>query len=141
EARNGDGLGRENCLLADVETFDDGLVALEIDALQVVQQPPPLPHQLQKTATRVVILGVGLEVLGQIPDAVAEQYDLHLGRARVGLVPSVASQDLLGAQCCAVHSYAHVVSRQSRSSNTGVRGCKASVRRRGLRSRRIGRKD
>ena len=100
------------------------VVALEIDAFQVIQQPPPLPHQLQQTATRMMILGVGLEVFGQIPDAVTQQCDLHLGRTGIGVVPSVRGQDALGAQCRAARSFSHVVSRQARSSTMGFSGCK-----------------
>ena len=73
-------------LLAQPETFDQLVVAAGILALEVVEQPPPPADELQKSASGVVILRVRLEVVGQVCDAVSQQRDLDLGRARVGVV-------------------------------------------------------
>jgi hypothetical protein len=66
-------------LLADAEAIDHCPIALELVPLEIVQQPPPLPNQLEQAASRMMILRVGLEVLSEIPDAVTEQRDLNLG--------------------------------------------------------------
>src|SRR3954463_9304533 len=73
-------------LLAQAERAHDLAIALDIGALQVIEKPTTLSHELQQTAARVVVLFVHLEVLGQVLDALAEQRNLNLGRPRVGLV-------------------------------------------------------
>src|SRR5262249_23722782 len=73
-------------LLADAEGADELPVPIEVAALQVVEQPTALPDELQQTATRVVVLHVGLEVLGEVVDPLGEEGDLHLRRAGVALV-------------------------------------------------------
>src|SRR6266478_1306515 len=77
---------RAGSLLADPQPLDEALVTLEIAPLQVVEKPAPLPHELQQTTTGVVVLAMHLEVLGQVPDTIAEERDLHLGRTGVGPV-------------------------------------------------------
>ena len=58
-------------LAPQAETFDQGLVARGLVPLEVVEQATSLAHQLQQPAPRMVILHVGLEVLGQLVDALA----------------------------------------------------------------------
>jgi hypothetical protein len=84
------GLG---ALLADTEPLDHSLVGLEIVALQVVEQSSALAHELEEPATGMVILAMYLEVLCEIRDAIRQKRYLHLGRARVGLVPAIALHD------------------------------------------------
>src|SRR5687768_9551911 len=55
-------------LLADVETFDEIGVAVRVLGLEVIEQPAAAADQHQQPAPRVVILGVCLEMLGQISD-------------------------------------------------------------------------
>src|SRR5690606_34562646 len=52
------------------------------------------PDHLQESPPRVMVLLVGLQVLGELVDPLGEDRDLHLGRARVGLVAAVAVDDL-----------------------------------------------
>ena len=78
-------------LLAQAEPIDDGDVAIVLRALQVVEQPTSLADELQKTPSRMVVLRVLLEMSRQVRDAGAQQRDLYLGRARVGLVRLVRS--------------------------------------------------
>src|SRR5579862_7771943 len=82
-------------LLPNPKPVDHALVAIEFGSLQVVQQAPPLPDELEQAAAGVVILAVNLEVFRQILDARAEQRDLHLGRARVRCVKLVLRKQLL----------------------------------------------
>ena len=58
------------------ELGDDGSVALDIGALQVVQQPAALADQLEQSTARIVVVGVRLEVVGEVIDPFAEDCDL-----------------------------------------------------------------
>src|SRR3954470_24916459 len=73
-------------LAAQAELLDQGAVALEILALQVVQEAAAPSDELEQAATRVVVVLVRPEVLGQLVDALGEHRDLNLGRAGIGLV-------------------------------------------------------
>ena len=80
-------------LLPDTEALDQLGVAIRILAFQVVQQAPPLTDQLEKAAARVMIFRVGLEMLGEVIDALAEERDLYLGGSGIGCVGFVGSDD------------------------------------------------
>ena len=74
-------------LAADAEALDERAVAGLVALLEVVEQRAALRHQLQQAAAGMVVLHVGLEVLGEVGDALREDRDLDLGRAGVaGLV-------------------------------------------------------
>ena len=45
---------------------------------QVREQPAPLADELQKPASGIVVLGMALEVLRQLLNALCEKRDLHL---------------------------------------------------------------
>ena len=70
-------------LAAQAQLLDDRGVTALIGVLEVVQQPAALGHHLQKATTRVVVLLVGLEVLGQVGDPFRQDRDLDLGAARI----------------------------------------------------------
>src|SRR5580700_11195057 len=77
---------RGRCLLAEAELLDEGAVALEVAAAQVVEEAAAAADQHQQTAARVVILGLLAQVLGQMVDALGQQRDLDLGGAHVLLI-------------------------------------------------------
>src|SRR5262249_6714351 len=85
--------GRIVRLLAEIEAPDERAVALDVGALQVVELPAALADELQEAAARGVVLLVRLEVLGEVRDPLAEERDLHLGRAGVALVRRVLLDD------------------------------------------------
>src|SRR5438876_1029119 len=74
---------------ANPELLDDRPVPLGVLLAQVLDQTPPLADQHQQTASRMVVLGVLLEVLGQAVDPLGEKRDLHLGRPRVSIVDAI----------------------------------------------------
>jgi hypothetical protein len=74
------------CLVPESQILHDLAVAVDIRALQVVQQTPALPDHLEKATTTVVILLVGAEVVGQIVDAFGEDCNLNARRPSVRLV-------------------------------------------------------
>jgi len=54
-----------------------------------------LTYQLQEAAPGVMILNVNLEVLGEVFDTLAEQRNLHFGRAGVRFMKPELLQDFL----------------------------------------------
>src|SRR5207248_9409799 len=73
-------------LLANAERADEAAVTLEVLLLEIVEEAAALTDDLQQAAARVVILRVGLEVVGQVVDALGQKRDLHFGRTGVALV-------------------------------------------------------
>jgi hypothetical protein len=73
-------------LMSQFQLLGDRLVAGQVGVMQVVQQPPPLANHYQQTTAGAVILLVGLQVLGQMVDALGQQRDLHVGRTGILLV-------------------------------------------------------
>src|SRR5262249_52859542 len=73
-------------LLADAQPFDELAVPRGILRLQVVEEPPALADQLEQAAPRMVVFLVGLEMLGQVLDALGQERHLDLRRARVAIV-------------------------------------------------------
>src|SRR5690349_24446678 len=62
-------------LLSDAQTADQIRVAFRVLALEIVEQPPALADQLEEAATRVMVLRVRFEMLGEVIDALAEKRD------------------------------------------------------------------
>ena len=59
------------------------VIALGVDALQIIEQTPALADHDQQPAPRVKILFVRAEMVGQVADAFRQDRDLHLGRAGI----------------------------------------------------------
>jgi len=86
-------------LAPDPEALDERAVPVDVGGLQVLEQAATLSDQQQQAAPAVVVVLVGLEVLGQVRDALAQQCDLDLGAAGVALTGSVLGDDgLLGVR-------------------------------------------
>ena len=81
-------------LSPDPELADKGAITLDVGVLQVVQQTPLLANQEEKAAARVMVLGVRLQVLGELPDAGGRKRDLNLGGTRVLLTALVLRDQL-----------------------------------------------
>ena len=103
---------REGPLLAETQPADDLLISVDILPTQIIQQPSAFADHPEQTLSGVVILGVGLEMLGEMQDAPGEQCDLDLGRTRVHVVSPVTLDDF----SLATFGLRHVVS----SSGTAV---------------------
>ena len=67
-------------LLAQTQLSDQGAVTIDVLLLQIGQQVTAAADHLEQSATAVVIVLVGLEMLGQMVDASSQQCDLNLGR-------------------------------------------------------------
>lgn len=76
-------------LLAQPEFVNDGFIALGIVFLQIIQQATPLADQHKKAAARTVVFLVGLEVLRQGTNTLAQQRNLDFGTAGIGGVRAI----------------------------------------------------
>ncbi len=83
------------------EFADDCAIALNIDAGEIVEQTAAATNNHQQAASAVVIFFVGLQVLGQMRDAVGQQCDLDFGRTRVvGATCVFRNRCILRGQIC-----------------------------------------
>src|SRR6476659_5951981 len=71
--------------LPEAELGDQAGIALRVLLAKVIEKRAALVDQHEKSAARVIVLRVRLEMLGQVLDAFGEDRDLHLGRAGIGL--------------------------------------------------------
>src|SRR5450756_564423 len=78
---------------AQAEPLDEAAVAVDVDLLKVAEQPTALADQEQQATTRVVVVLVHLQVLGEVLDARAEHRDLDLRGAGVTLMGGVLGHD------------------------------------------------
>jgi len=60
------------------------LVSFRAGALQILQEPPAPGHHGQQAASRVMVLLMRLEMLGELADPLTQDRDLHLRGTRVG---------------------------------------------------------
>ena len=79
------------------QLVDQGLVATLIVASKVVEQAPPLAHEHEQPATRVVVLDVDLEMVGELSHALTEECDLHFARPGIPGLALVLANDLVPA--------------------------------------------
>ena len=63
---------RACALTTQPETADDLVIALYVYALEVIEKTSALRDHLEQAAPRMIILLMGLEMLGQLVDALAE---------------------------------------------------------------------
>src|SRR5919108_5787744 len=68
---------------ADVQPLDQRLVAPLVLAPEIIQELATLGDELEQPASRVVVLDVALEMLGEIGDALRQDRHLYLRRARI----------------------------------------------------------
>ena len=66
-------------LLAKTELRDQGRITTRVDLLEIIKQTATIVHQHQKAAPRMVILGMRLEMFGEVDDAFGEDRDLDFG--------------------------------------------------------------
>src|SRR3990167_8562178 len=92
-------------LLADAQPLNERRVALGILALDVIEQAAALADQLQQAAPRVVVLRVGLEMLREVIDPLAEQRHLDFGGPGVRFRDPVPADNL----CLSILRHSHVI--------------------------------
>lgn len=82
-------------LLTDAELFDDSAVSFNIVLLKISQKVSSVTYHFEKTAVRMAVLRISLEVYVKLVDAVGEKSYLHLRRTGVTLVNGIIIDDLL----------------------------------------------
>lgn len=65
--------------MAQPESSNDFVILLNVRLLQVTEQTPAMLDHLQQSASRMVVLLVCLEVLGEFVNALTQKRDLYLG--------------------------------------------------------------
>jgi len=75
-------------LLLKTEFFDNGVVTFLVVALQVLQMRAAVCNHLQESAAGVLVLKVFLQMRGQFVNALRQNSDLYLRRARVLIMNS-----------------------------------------------------
>ena len=81
-------------LLTQAESFDNCTIAVDVAALQVVEQGATLTNETSQGTFGAVVLAVLLHVLGQVLDAVAEQGNLALCTTSVSLTLTILAKNL-----------------------------------------------
>src|SRR5262245_19545536 len=88
---------------ADAQPFDQRLVTLLVGTGEVIEQLATLGHELEQATPGVVVLDVGLEMLGEIADALRKDRHLHLRRTRVAGLGRISLDDFRLAGGCDRH--------------------------------------
>ena len=68
---------------AQTQLADQRFVTFGVDRFEIIEKTAALRNQLDQAAARMVVLGVGLEVFGQVGNALREHRHLHFRRAGV----------------------------------------------------------
>ena len=82
-------------LFAQAKLFHDRTVARDIFLLKIAEQIPSVTDHFQHAAAAVMILWIVLEMLVERVDAIRQNRDLHLGRARVALMRRISRNNFL----------------------------------------------
>jgi len=78
------------------QSCDQGPVTLHVLFLEVPKQSPPLTDHHEQTTPAVMILGMDLQVLGEMAYSLGQQRHLDLGRSRVGGMSAVFFYNSVG---------------------------------------------
>lgn len=70
-------------LLPEAKFADDVAVSLDVCPVQIGQMPASLPHQLEQSTLRVVVMFVLPHVYGELVDALRQDRNLHFRRASI----------------------------------------------------------
>ncbi len=70
-------------VVANTELLDECAVLFDVALLDVLQEAATLTNELHQATTRMVVLCVGPEVLGEVADALAENCNLDLDGAGI----------------------------------------------------------
>ena len=65
-------------LLSQSKSLDQGTISLNILILQIIQHTSSLSNHLQKSSSGVMVLGIVLQMLGQLSDPFGKDSDLNL---------------------------------------------------------------
>ncbi len=83
EPRANDPARVDRRLATDAELLNQPFIAIEIRAMEIVEQTAPLANQTQQAPPGMVVLRVAFEVSGELIDTRREDRDLYFGRAAI----------------------------------------------------------
>ena len=86
-------------LATNIVLLEQRLVSRLVPLLEVVEERTAGRDQLQEATTRMVVLHVGLEMVGEVVDAFRQDRDLNLGRAGVAGLGGIGLDDFRFAFC------------------------------------------
>jgi hypothetical protein len=81
-------------LFAQPQPLDDFAISFCVVVLEIGQMSSPLANQLVQSASRVIVVFVQLQMLGQLADPGGQQRNLHLWRTGVARVDIVFLDDV-----------------------------------------------
>ena len=94
-------------VIADTKPFDQRTVLLDVTLLDVLEKAATLTDELHEAATRVVVLFVHLEMLGQVADALGQDCNLNLYVAGVMLIFAKLFDEFSGALFANAQFFCH----------------------------------
>ncbi len=80
-------------LLADTQLCNECTIALNVFLCKIVEHAAALTDELIHTETAVVVIGMLLQVLGELTDTLGPDSDLNFGRPRVVRMGGIAADD------------------------------------------------
>src|SRR4029453_5736658 len=92
-------------LLANAQRLTDRPVAVDVLALEVIEQTAALTDEHQQPTPRMMVLGVHLEVLREGGDTLGKERDLDLGGPGVARHAGELLYDLCLLNCGQTHLY------------------------------------
>lgn len=81
-------------LLTQTQCLDDSTIAIDIAALQIVEETATLTYETSQSTLCAVVLAVLLHVLGEVSDAAGEQGNLALCATGVGGTLAILLENL-----------------------------------------------
>lgn len=100
---------RHGILPAESQPLYHASIPIDVLVLQIVEQATSLPDQFQETSPRMMILGVGLEMLSEVANALAEQGNLDLRGTGIRFMGLEVADNILLLFCSQSHRYALLV--------------------------------
>ena len=83
------------CLLTDTELLDNRTITIDVLLGQIAQQIATVTNHLQQTTAGMMVVGMLLQMLGQLVDASGQNRDLNLRRTGIGVMQLVSGDDLI----------------------------------------------
>jgi len=90
-------------LSAKLQLLEDRGVAIEVGALEIVEELTTASGHSDEAAAGVEVLAVVAKVLGEVLNAGCEKRDLHFARAGVLLVGTEFLDDCCFVDCCVAY--------------------------------------
>jgi len=81
------------------------MILVDVSLLEIIEKLSSARDHLEQPATRVVVLLVDLEVVGELVDALRKKRDLHLRGTCIGSVLFEVTYDFFFQFCWCCHDF------------------------------------